>query len=281
MASLKVKYLFLFVVSLKPSHKVKIGLVGKYVELKDSYKSIAESFDHAGAQNNTDVQVEWIHSEEVRPDTVEDLLSGLDGILVAPGFGSRGIDGKITAIKYARENKVPFLGICLGMQCAVVEFARNVLGLEQANSTEFKQYTEAPVISLMSEQKSVTNMGGTMRLGAYPCALQANSNARAAYSEDLVEERHRHRFEFNNDYLHEFETNGMIATGINPDSGLVEIVEVVDHPWFVGCQFHPEYSSTVLNPHPLFLSFVKTVRDLKEGTEKKKDESKAKAETVD
>jgi CTP synthase len=253
-----------------PKHTVRVGLVGKYVELKDSYKSIAESFDHAGAQNKIKVEVEWIHSEDVNSESAKKLLGTLDGILVAPGFGSRGIDGKIVAIKFARENNIPFFGICLGMQCAVIEFARNVLGYEDANSTEFKQYGEHPVISLMSEQKSVTNMGGTMRLGSYPCALQAKSHARKAYDDELIEERHRHRFEFNNDYLHEFETNGLNATGINPDSGLVEIVELENHPWFVACQFHPEYNSTVLSPHPLFVDFIMAAKNHMAGKGKKK-----------
>ena len=240
-----------------PTHTVNIGLVGKYVELKDSYKSIAESFNHAGAENELKVQLHWIHSEEIVPKNTEDLLGGLDGILVAPGFGSRGIDGKIEAIRYARERKIPFLGICLGMQCAVVEFARNVIGWPEAHSTEMKQYTQFPVISLMAEQKSITNLGGTMRLGSYACELKKNSLANKAYGIESINERHRHRFEFNNDYLEFFEENGMKATGINPESNLVEVVELDDHPWFVGAQFHPEYKSTVAEPHPLFVDFVK------------------------
>lgn len=250
-----------------PKHSVRIGLVGKYVELKDSYKSIVESFVHAGAANHVKVKIEWIHSEQINSKNAASLLKGLDGVLVAPGFGSRGIDGKIEAIQYVRENDIPFLGICLGMQCAVIEFARNVLGLEEAHSTEIKEYTPDPVISLMAEQKSITNMGGTMRLGAYPCQVIPKSHAHKAYGDDLVEERHRHRFEFNNEYLTRFEEAGMVATGINPDSGLVEIMEVPELRWYVGAQFHPEYQSTVAVPHPLFVGFVAACKDL--ATEKK------------
>ena len=241
--------------------KVEIALVGKYVELKDSYKSIIESFVHAGAWNGLDVDIRWIHSEELRPNNVEAALAGVNGVLVAPGFGSRGIDGKLIAVQYARENKVPFLGICLGMQCAVIEFARNVLGLPEAHSSEIKDYTPDPVIALMAEQKSITNMGGTMRLGSYPCKLEPGSLSQEAYGQELIEERHRHRFEFNNDYYNAFVEAGMKPSGINPDSGLVEIMELEKevHPWFVACQFHPEYSSTVANPHPLFEAFVKAV----------------------
>ena len=241
-----------------PKGHVRIGLVGKYVELKDSYKSIAEALDHAGALLETEVVVDWIHSEQLTPDNAKARLDGLHGILVAPGFGSRGIDGKLLAIQHARENGIPFFGICLGMQCAVVEFARNVLGLEGAHSTEIKEYTPHPVIDLMGEQKSITNMGGTMRLGEYPCALKADSQAERAYANvSEVNERHRHRYEFNNAYLTQFEAAGMMATGTNPDTNLVEIVEIPSHPYFVASQFHPEYASTVLAPHPLFVSFVK------------------------
>ena len=243
-----------------PKAEVSIGLIGKYVELKDAYKSIAEAFIHAGAENETKVNVHWIHSEDITSKNVSKRLAQLDGILVAPGFGSRGIDGKIEAIRYARENKVPFFGICLGMQCAVIEFARNVLNMKDAHSTEMKEYTPFPVISLMAEQKSISNLGGTMRLGAYPCELIEGSKAHKAYKTSSIEERHRHRFEFNNDYLDLFVENGMIPTGLNPESGLVEIVEVEDHPWFVGAQFHPEYKSTVAAPHPLFVGFVKAAR---------------------
>ena len=243
-----------------PKAEVSIGLIGKYVELKDAYKSIAEAFIHAGAENETKVNVQWIHSEDITSKNVAKRLAQLDGILVAPGFGSRGIDGKIEAIRYARENKVPFFGICLGMQCAVIEFARNVLNMKDAHSTEMKEYTPFPVISLMAEQKSISNLGGTMRLGAYPCELIEGSKAHKAYKKTAIEERHRHRFEFNNDYLDMFVEKGMIPTGLNPESGLVEIVEVEGHPWFVGAQFHPEYKSTVAAPHPLFVGFVKAAR---------------------
>ena len=240
-----------------PQGQVRIGLVGKYVELNDSYKSIAEALDHAGALLETEVVVDWIHSEQLTPDNAKARLDGLHGILVAPGFGSRGIDGKLLAIQHARENGIPFFGICLGMQCAVVEFARNVLGLEDAHSTEIKEYTPHPVIDLMGEQKSITNMGGTMRLGEYPCALKADSQAERAYANvSEVNERHRHRYEFNNAYLEQFEASGMMATGTNPDTNLVEIVEIPSHPYFVASQFHPEYASTVLAPHPLFVSFI-------------------------
>ncbi len=247
-----------------PKAEVKIGLIGKYVELKDAYKSIAEAFIHAGAENETKVNIEWIHSEDISHKNSAKKLGNLDGILVAPGFGSRGIDGKIEAIRYARENKVPFFGICLGMQCAVIEFARNVLNMKDAHSTEMKEYTPFPVINLMAEQKSISNLGGTMRLGSYPCELVEGSKAQKAYKSIDIEERHRHRFEFNNDYLELFVESGMVPTGLNPESGLVEIVEVQDHPWFVGAQFHPEYKSTVAAPHPLFVGFVKAARLEKE-----------------
>jgi CTP synthase len=240
-----------------PKGSVEIALIGKYVELKDAYKSIVESFSHAGAANTVKVNLRWIHSEELSGKNVAEELKGIHGLLVAPGFGSRGIDGKLEAVRYAREHKIPFFGICLGMQMAVIEFARNVLGLRDAHSTEIKEYTPHPVISLMAEQKSVSYLGGTMRLGTYPCQLERGSLAYKAYRDDMVEERHRHRFEFNNDFLHQFQKSGMRATGINPDSGLVEIVEVENHPWFVGVQFHPEYKSTVDCPHPLFVDFVK------------------------
>jgi CTP synthase len=242
-----------------PKQEVNIGLVGKYVELKDSYKSISESFIHAGVANQCRVNIKWIHSEKLTKANISKQLSELDGILVAPGFGSRGISGKIEAVKFARENKIPFLGICLGMQCAVIEFARNVLGLEDAHTTEIDPESKAPVISIMEEQKNIANFGGTMRLGAYKCKLKPNSNAAIAYNSELISERHRHRYEFNSEYLEEFEANGMISTGTNPDTGLVEVVEIQDHPWFVGVQFHPEYKSTVEKPHPLFVGFVNAV----------------------
>ena len=240
-----------------PKSQVKVGLVGKYVELKDSYKSIAEAFTHAGAELETEVELSWIHSEGITSKNAAAKLAGLDGVLVAPGFGTRGIDGKIETIRYVRENGIPFFGICLGMQCAVIEFARNVLGLSQAHSTEIKEYTPEPVIDLMSEQKSIRNLGGTMRLGAYACELTPGSKAHEAYGTDVIEERHRHRYEFNNDYLAQFEAAGMQATGKNPENGLVEIVEIPSHPYFVASQFHPEYASTVASPHPLFVSFVR------------------------
>ena len=240
-----------------PVQEVEIGLVGKYVELKDSYKSIAEAFIHAGAANQCKVKLKWISSEELTAENVEKELKGLQGVLVAPGFGTRGIEGKIEAVRFARENKIPFLGICLGMQCAVIEYARNVLGMEGAHTVEIKPSTPYPVIDIMQEQKEVTDMGGTMRLGAYPCVLKEGSNVYKAYGKKEISERHRHRYEFNNKYLKEFEKSGMKATGINPDNNLVEVIEVENHPWFVGVQFHPEYKSTVVNPHPLFLAFVK------------------------
>jgi CTP synthase len=240
-----------------PVREIKVGLIGKYIELKDAYKSIVESFIHAGVANECKVELVWIHSEKIDNDNVKSQLKGLNAILVAPGFGERGIEGKITAIKYARENNVPFLGICLGMQCAVVEFARNVLGLKGAHSTEMDAKTKHPVIDMMAEQKTIKAKGGTMRLGEYPCNITKGTKAYSAYGKLKVAERHRHRFEFNNAYLKSFEAAGMTASGINPDTGLVEIVEVKNHPWFVGVQFHPEYKSTVIKPHPLFVRFVK------------------------
>jgi CTP synthase len=247
-----------FVNKLKNSEKqIRIALVGKYVELYDSYKSIIESLTHAGAVNQVKVKVVCIHSEMVKPDNVKDTLEGFDGLVVAPGFGDRGIEGKILAVKYARESKVPFLGICLGLQCAIIEFARTNLGYDDAHSTEMTNMTKHPVIDLMEEQKGVTEKGGTMRLGGYACELKKGSLVQLAYNTELVRERHRHRYEFNNEFQAEFEKNGMVATGINPESGLVEIMEQTDHPWFVGTQFHPEYRSTVLKPHPLFVAFIK------------------------
>lgn len=240
-----------------PKAKVTIGLVGKYVELPDAYKSISESFAHGGAANECQVDLQLIHSEEIIPDNVDAQLEHLDGILVAPGFGPRGIEGKILAVRYARENNIPFFGICLGMQCAVIEFARNVLNYEKADSTEMNPKTKYPVIDLMEEQKSITYKGGTMRLGGYKCQLKKESRVFKAYNQTDIIERHRHRYEFNNKYLAEFADAGMIATGVNPESNLVEIMEIPGHKWFVGVQFHPEYSSTVVNPHPLFVEFVK------------------------
>lgn len=239
-----------------PTGEVTIGLVGKYVELPDAYKSINESFIHAGAENECKVKVKSIHSESITADNVAEKLKGLDGVLVAPGFGSRGIEGKIEAIKYVRENNIPFFGICLGMQCAVIEFARNVLGLKDAHSSEMDENTKDPVISMMEEQKKIKNKGGTMRLGSYTCDLKKGSKAASIYGKTRITERHRHRYEFNNKYLDQFEMAGMIASGINPENNLVEIVELKNHPFFIGGQFHPELKSTVDNPHPLFVNFV-------------------------
>jgi CTP synthase len=239
-----------------PKFEITVGLVGKYVELKDSYKSIAEAFIHAGVANEIKVNVKWISSETAE-DNIEESLAGLDGILVAPGFGERGIQGKINAVKYARENYIPFLGICLGMQCAVIEFARNVVGLENAHSFEMNPETPYPVIDLMHSQKDVSEKGGTMRLGAYPCKIEKGTNAFKIYGKSLIQERHRHRYEFNNEYLNQFNVAGMVTSGINPDTNLVEIVELPNHPFFVGVQFHPEYKSTVEAPSPLFVQFIK------------------------
>ncbi len=240
-----------------PTAEIKIGLVGKYVELKDAYKSIAESFIHAGSENECKVKVEWIQSETLSdPHHCADVLRDLDGVLVAPGFGERGIEGKINAVRFVRENNIPFLGICLGMQMAVVEFARNVLNLPEAHTTEVNPDSPDPVISMMEEQKTVTNLGGTMRLGAYRCDLKPGSRLASIYGTTQINERHRHRYEFNTAYADRFEQAGLIPTGINPDTGLVETVELANHRWFVGVQFHPELKSTVLNPHPLFVSFV-------------------------
>jgi len=241
-----------------PKHHVKVALVGKYVELADSYKSINEAFIHAGAVNDCAVEVKYIHSEELDETNLVESLSDVQGILVAPGFGDRGIDGKILAAKYARENNIPFFGVCLGLQCAVVEFARNVLGFEKAHSTEMNTKTPYPVIDLMEEQKGITEKGGTMRLGAYPCVIKKDTRIYKVYNEECIEERHRHRYEFNDKYLKDFEAAGMKAVGINPDTNLVEIMEIPSHKWFVGVQFHPEYRSTVLEPHPLFVDFIKS-----------------------
>lgn len=240
-----------------PKSIVEIGLVGKYVELHDSYKSITEAFIHAGAVNETKVKVRWIHSEELTSQNVSEKLKGLNGILVAPGFGDRGIEGKISAVQYAREQHIPFFGICLGMQMAVIEYARNVLNLSDAFSTEMKTACKHPVINLMETQKEVTEKGGTMRLGAWDCEISEDSKVYKAYKTTSISERHRHRYEFNNHYLEQLTKAGMTATGTNPKTGLVEIIEIPNHPWFVGVQYHPEYKSTVLNPHPLFVDFIK------------------------
>ncbi len=247
-----------FLTKLKSATKiVNIGLVGKYVELTDAYKSIIEALTHAATYNDYKVNLHLIHSEHLNHKNIKEKLKDLDGILVAPGFGHRGIEGKFEAVKFARENDYPFLGICLGMQCAVIEYAHNVLGYKDANSTEMALNTPYPVIDLMENQKNITDMGGTMRLGAYECKVKRSTNAYDAYQTDLVQERHRHRYEFNNEYLDIYEKTGMIASGHNPETGLVEIMELPEHKWFVGVQFHPEYSSTVLKPHPIFLSFIK------------------------
>ena len=245
-----------FVNKLKyPKSKVNIGLVGKYVELQDSYKSILESIVHAGSVNETQVVVHSIHSEHI-DEKVDELILKLDGLIVAPGFGSRGIEGKINSIRIARENNIPFFGICLGMQMAVIEFSRNVLNLKNSNSTEMDENTLNPVISLMEDQKNITNMGGSMRLGSWDCDIKKNSKAHSIYNAKLIKERHRHRWELNNTYLEELEKAGLKASGINSSTGLVEIVELPENDWFIGVQFHPEYKSTVENPHPLFVSFI-------------------------
>lgn len=239
-----------------PKSTVNIGLIGKYVELQDSYKSILEAFIHAGAQNEVKVKVHSIHSEYIEASTIEKKIAHLDGVLVAPGFGSRGVEGKIDAIQYARENNIPFLGICLGMQMAVIEFARNVLGLKEANSSEMDEQTPHPVISIMEEQKAVIDKGGTMRLGAWKCSISEGTIASNVYKTSEIMERHRHRYEFNDAYKKQLTEAGMVTSGLNPDTGLVEIIEISNHPWFVGVQYHPEYKSTVVNPHPLFVAFV-------------------------
>jgi CTP synthase len=251
-----------FLYALKhPSGEVTIGLVGKYVELKDAYKSINESFIHAGTSNGVRVKVLTFHSEFITDDNAAEKLGKLDGILVAPGFGERGIEGKIAAIRFARENKIPFFGICLGMQCAVIEFGRNVLGFTGAHSTEFNKLTPYPVIDMMEMQKKISGLGGTMRLGSFPCKLTPGSKVFPVYQQENINERHRHRFEFNNEYLEAYRNAGMVPVGMNLKDNLVEIIELEGHPWFIGVQFHPEYKSTVARPHPLFVSFVKAAKD--------------------
>ena len=247
-----------------PQKTIKIALVGKYVELPDAYKSISESFVHAGAANNVKVDLQYIQSENIDESNVAEKLAGMSGILVAPGFGGRGIEGKITAVRYARENNIPFFGICLGMQCAVIEFARNVLGYKDANSAEMDTKTPHNVVDLMESQKNITGMGGTMRLGAYPCEIKPGTLAERVYGTTHISERHRHRYEFNNDYLAEYEANGMIASGMNPDNHLVEIVEIPSHRFFIAGQFHPELQSTVLKPHKLFTAFVAAAKAFSE-----------------
>ena len=246
-----------------PNQIVNIGLIGKYVELQDSYKSILEAFIHAGASNEVKVKVVSIHSEYLTKDNVSEQLENLDAVLVAPGFGERGIEGKIEAIRYVRENNIPFLGICLGMQMAVIEYSRNILGLHDAISTEMNQDTSNPVIDLMESQKDITDMGGTMRLGAWSCKLESNSKVFSIYNSNEISERHRHRYEYNNTYKEQLENAGMTSAGYNPETGLVEIIEIPSHRWFVGVQYHPEYKSTVTNPHPLFIAFVKAALEYK------------------
>jgi len=239
-----------------PKSSVTVGLIGKYVELQDSYKSILESFVHAGAANEVEVKVVPIHSSYLDEKDVQEKTTNLDGVLVAPGFGERGIEGKINAVKYVREHHIPFFGICLGMQMAVIEYARNVLQLPAANSVEMDSDTPHPVISLMDEQRNIIQKGGTMRLGAWTCVIEKDSLLHKLYQNDRIEERHRHRYEFNDAYYEQFKAHGMIASGVNPETKLVEAIELPEHPWFVGVQYHPEYSSTVANPHPLFVGFV-------------------------
>ncbi|HOI31713.1 MAG TPA: CTP synthase, partial [Bacteroidales bacterium] len=241
---------------MNPENTVTIALVGKYVELKDAYKSIYESLIHGGVANECAVKVKRIHSEHIEGKNLSEIFQDVDGILVAPGFGPRGIEGKINAIRYARENNIPFFGICLGMQCAVIEFSRHVLGHKDAHSSEMNPATSHAVIDLMPGQKNVENLGGTMRLGAYSCRLEKGSRAFDLYGEKLISERHRHRYEFNNSYRQAFLDNGMKLSGINPENDLVEIIELPSHPWYIGVQFHPEYKSTVARPHPLFKGFI-------------------------
>ncbi|HHX69990.1 MAG TPA: CTP synthase, partial [Gallicola sp.] len=241
----------------KIDKKVKIALVGKYVGFHDSYFSIAEALCHGGIANGAKVEIKWVSSEQLNDKNCKDMLKDVDGILVPGGFGDRGIEGKITAARYARENNVPYFGICFGMQMAVVEFARNVLGLVDAHSSELNPDTAHPIIDLMPEQKDVDKKGGTMRLGLYPCKLSVGTKAYEAYNDNLIYERHRHRYEFNNEYRDSFEKMGMKISGISPDEKLVEIMEIPDHPWFVGVQFHPEFKSRPNRPHPLFISFIK------------------------
>jgi CTP synthase len=252
-----------------PKSRVSIGLIGKYIELQDAYKSILESFVHAGAVNECKVDVVNIHSESITADNVAEKMESLDALLVAPGFGVRGIEGKITAVRHARETGLPFFGICLGMQMAVIEYARNVLGLKAAHSTEMDPDTPHPVIDLMEEQKKVTDKGGTMRLGSYDCLTESDSLVRRIYGSETIRERHRHRWEFNNAYLDAFTKSGMRASGRNPESGLVEVVEIPSHPFFIGVQYHPELKSTVEKPHPVFVQFIKAAKrhaEQKQGT---------------
>jgi CTP synthase len=262
-----------FLTKLKnPQDKITIALCGKYVELKDAYKSISEALVHAGAHQELKVNIRWIHSEDINETNAERMLADIHGLLVAPGFGHRGIEGKIISIRHAREQKIPFFGICLGMQCAVIEFARNVLGLSKAHSLEFDAESPDPVINLMEDQKKVTQLGGTMRLGAYPCTLKKDTIAFEAYKKVNIKERHRHRYEFNNDYLKMYEEAGFIPSGINEENNLVEIVEYKHHPFFIGAQFHPELKSTVEKPHPLFMAFVQACYQSKRDQHTKNNE---------
>lgn len=251
-----------------PTKDVKIGLVGKYVELPDAYKSITEAFIHAGASNECKVNVEYIHSEQITASNAKEKLGHLNGVLVAPGFGSRGIEGKLEAIKFVRENNIPFFGICLGMQCAVIEFGRNVLKLKGAHSTEMDEKSKYPVIDMMAEQKNIKKKGGTMRLGSYVCEIQKGTKAYSIYGKTKIKERHRHRYEFNNSFLKQYNEAGMITSGTNPDTGLVEMVELKNHPFFVASQFHPELKSTVANPHPIFVKFIEASAEYKYGKKK-------------
>jgi CTP synthase len=248
-----------------PRHKVRIGICGKYIDLRDAYKSIAESFVHAGVGNSAEVELAWISSEDISRDGPEEHLSGIDGLLVPGGFGDRGIEGKIEAVKYVRENKIPFLGICLGLQCAVIEFARNEAGLEGANSSEFNGKTAYPVIDLMDEQRNITDKGGTMRLGSYPCKISSGSLAHRLYNSSNINERHRHRYEVNPEYKGKLEECGMKFSGLSPDGKLVEMIELTAHPFFIASQFHPELKSHPMNPHPLFVGLVKAALDYKTG----------------
>ncbi len=251
-----------------PTKDVKVALVGKYVELPDAYKSITEAFIHAGASNECKVNVEYIHSEQITTANVKEKLGHLDGVLVAPGFGSRGIEGKLEAIKFVRENNIPFFGICLGMQCAVIEFGRNVLKLKGAHSTEMDEKSKYPVIDMMEEQKNIKKKGGTMRLGSYICEIQKGTKAYSIYGKTKIKERHRHRYEFNNKFIKQYNDAGMITSGTNPDTGLVEMVELKNHPFFVASQFHPELKSTVANPHPIFVKFIEAAAEFKYGKKK-------------
>jgi CTP synthase len=244
-------------------NEVTIALVGKYVELRDAYKSVAEALGHGGLANDTCVHIKWIHSEEVNENNYKELLNDIDGIIIPGGFGNRGIEGKILSARYARENKVPYFGICLGMQIAVIEYARNVLNLKGAHSTELDEKTPYGVIHLMSDQADIDEKGGTMRLGLYPCKLYTNTKAIEAYGDELIFERHRHRYEFNNEYREMFAEKDLVLSGLSPDERLVEMVELKNHPWFVGCQFHPELKSRPNKPHPLFREFIKAVLENK------------------